>query len=277
MARNAPKRSVVRHNRRAAMPELTQDRLKELLYYDSETGVFTRKVTTSSRGIAGQVVGSANASGTVYIRVDGLKRGAARLAWLYQYGVLPDVRVGHRNGDKADNRIVNLRVMDGRKTKLTQSRLIELMHYNKDTGQFTRLVTGGSTKAGSHVGGKRNNGYICIAVDGFVYQAHRLAFLYMKAAMPEQVDHINHVRDDNRWSNLRAATATTNAQNRSQRSDNKSGVTGVFYELGKCKWRARVMTGGKTIDLGHFDTLQAATKARLRAEIKYGFHPNHGK
>jgi len=259
------------------MPELTQDRLKELLYYDSETGVFTRKVTTSSRGIAGQVVGSANTFGTVYIRVAGVKLVAARLAWLYQYGVLPDVRVGHRNGDKADNRIVNLRVMDGRKTKLTQSRLIELMHYNKDTGQFTRLVAGGSTKAGSHVGGKRNNGYICIAVDGFVYQAHRLAYMYLTGSMPQQVDHINHIRDDNRWSNLRAATAVTNAQNKSRRKNSNSGVNGVSFRADNSKWRAEITVKSTKINLGSFKTVEEASAARLHAEIKYGFHPNHGK
>lgn len=90
-------------------PELTAARLRELLSYDPETGIFRRLVSTSSTARAGDVAGGLNSEGYVRIRVDGVSYRAHRLAWLYVHGRWPTDQLDHRNGVRADNRIANLR------------------------------------------------------------------------------------------------------------------------------------------------------------------------
>lgn len=88
---------------------LTQERLKELLHYDRDTGVFTRIKTTSSRAIEGNVAGYVGSGGYLRVRVDCRVYFCHRLAWLYEYGEFPSKFMDHINGDRQDNRISNLR------------------------------------------------------------------------------------------------------------------------------------------------------------------------
>jgi len=88
---------------------LTQKRLKELLTYNPETGVFTRNCTTSPRAQAGQTVGSKHNAGYLCVSIDRKSHLLHRLAWLYMYGFLPEHDIDHINHDRTDNRIRNLR------------------------------------------------------------------------------------------------------------------------------------------------------------------------
>ena len=88
---------------------LTQDRLKEVLSYDPDSGKFIWKISTSNRVKAGSVAGTLNSTGYIYIRVDGKKYLAHRLAWLHAYGYDPEHGIDHLNGVRDDNRISNLR------------------------------------------------------------------------------------------------------------------------------------------------------------------------
>lgn len=91
--------------------KLTQERLKELLHYDPEIGVFTWKVH-SKKGPdhIGKRAGTVHkTSGYRVIRVDGKVERGARLAWLYMTGEHPQDSVDHKNGVTDDDRWANLR------------------------------------------------------------------------------------------------------------------------------------------------------------------------
>jgi hypothetical protein len=94
------------------MSELTSARLKELLTYWPDVGLFLWR-TTRGRAASGSVAGSIHRYGYRVINVDGKSYGAHRLVWLYVHGEWPNV-IDHINGDRADNRIANLRDVDTR-------------------------------------------------------------------------------------------------------------------------------------------------------------------
>lgn len=88
----------------------TQERLKQVVEYDSETGVFRWKLSTGPRVKVGEVTGAAKPPIYGRIQIDGVRYVSSRLAWLYVYGEYPDVLIDHINTDITDNRIVNLRL-----------------------------------------------------------------------------------------------------------------------------------------------------------------------
>lgn len=94
------------------MSGLTQDRLRHLLHYDPDTGVFIRLVALCNRVKVGDVAGGNNGDGYVKIRVDGKLYFAHCLAWLYMVGQWPSHEVDHRDTDRANNRWANLRATD---------------------------------------------------------------------------------------------------------------------------------------------------------------------
>lgn len=89
--------------------DVTLERLRELLDYDPETGIFTRRITRGN-GAAGQPAGADCGRGYLKIAIDGRDYRAHRLAWFYHYGEWPPGEVDHKNTIKADNRIANLRL-----------------------------------------------------------------------------------------------------------------------------------------------------------------------
>lgn len=91
-------------------PSLTQERLKSLLKYDPQTGVFLWLIRTSRRTFAGDVAGSINPKGYRVITIERRNYGAHRLAVLWMTGMLPTKEVDHENLHRSDNRWENLRV-----------------------------------------------------------------------------------------------------------------------------------------------------------------------
>jgi hypothetical protein len=92
-----------------------------------------------------------------------------------------------------------------------------------------------------------------------------------------EIDHIGQDSLDNRIKNLRLVTRRENALNQKQSKKNTSGQTGVSWNKRAKMWVAYIKIDGKLIHLGYYIEKEDAIKARKEAEIKYGFHENHGK
>jgi hypothetical protein len=159
--------------------------------------------------------------------------------------------------------------------KITQKELQRILHYDPDTGIFIwKARTANRTHIGTIAGTKSVRGYVCIQINKKIYAAHRLAFLYMEGYLPENdVDHINRIKDDNRWCNLREVSKSCNKRNQKVSKNNTTGVSGVYWKSDNKMWCCTIGAGGSKIFLGYFKNKLDAAKARLEAEVKYGY-PN---
>lgn len=122
----------------------------------------------------------------------------------------------------------------------------------------------------------RMNGYARGDILGVDVLAHRVIWLIMTGRWPNVIDHINGVRDDNRWRNLRSVTNRENTMNCARSKGNTSGITGVFQCKKSGSWVSYIKVNGRNISLGSFRTIEEAAVARGDANRKYGFHPHHG-
>jgi hypothetical protein len=144
--------------------------------------------------------------------------------------------------------------------------LREVLNYDPETGVFAWNIQRRGMKAGKTPGCINTSGYRVIRFDGVLYFAHRLAWLYVYGEWPSSghVDHINHLRADNRIANLRDVAVADNIRNRKGANKNSStGSLGVGRHGDK--WRARVMVNRKNVHLGTFDSLEAASRAANKA------------
>ena len=133
--------------------------------------------------------------------------------------------------------------------------------------------TGKGIKKNRQAGHLSEDGYIDIRIKNCLYPAHRIAWLMMTGSWPDNfVDHINRIRSDNRFVNLREATKAENAQNTDLPSNNTSGYKGVVWHKPNRNWCAQIIINKKHIHLGSFENLQDAINARIEAEKKFFTH-----
>lgn len=153
------------------------------------------------------------------------------------------------------------------KADLTAERLRELLHYDANTGVFTwRINRKGGVKAGQTAGCLANNGYLVVRLDGKLYLAHRLAWLYVHGAWPQnKVDHKSRIKTDNRIDNLRNASDHLNSHNTTIRPLAGTYRMGLDRNLKK-PWGAKIFAFGKAENLGYFATPEEAHKAYLLAK-----------
>ena len=87
------------------------DRLRDVLDYTPETGVFTWKKRSGNNTYSvGDTAGSINSNGHRQIQINSKRYLSHRLAWLYVYGNFPFLQIDHINRDRGDNRLINLRL-----------------------------------------------------------------------------------------------------------------------------------------------------------------------
>lgn len=135
---------------------------------------------------------------------------------------------------------------------------------------------------GKPAGRMMDHGYfrVSVSVKGSARQfyAHRVVWFLANGKWPtDQIDHENGDRADNNLSNLREASCSKNAQNKTLQANNTSGIKGVSFDKPSGKWEARLKIDGKRIRLGYFVELSDAEHAiRAAREKHHGEFSNHG-
>lgn len=144
---------------------------------------------------------------------------------------------------------------------ITKELLYHLFEYNKSAGL---LIWKNAPKHNSQLTGLRAGtivlGYRSIKIKGLQFKEHHLIWFIETGAFPKyELDHINGLRDDNRYENLRDISKELNQQNqRSARVDNKTGFLGVSKKNGKFYAQISSKRLDKKFSLGYFDTAEEA-------------------
>lgn len=100
---------------------ITQHELQNILDYNQLTGVFVWKNPTKyKRSVLGKKAGSLTCNGYIGVRINKKSYLMHRLAWLYVYGKFPNNHIDHINGNRIDNRIINLRDVPQRENARNQ-------------------------------------------------------------------------------------------------------------------------------------------------------------
>jgi len=166
----------------------------------------------------------------------------------------------------------------------------QLIHYDAESGTLTwrerprsmfkteRDWKAWNTRYAGQVAftAQDGSGYLAGTILGVRILAHRLIWFLVTGEWPDQVDHRDHNRSNNRLTNLRASDPLRNQRNRTRQKSNKSGINGVF-QLPSGKWTAQIKVKRKPIHLGVFDTKTHAAAARMEANARHGFAENHGR
>ena len=156
--------------------------------------------------------------------------------------------------------------------KISHEHLKAILNYDPETGIFTWRVNAGRwgrIPPGTVTGNvSKGHGYTQINILGKVFRAHILAWVYMTGEYPkDEIDHINRIKHDNRFSNLRESTPKENTKNKSKYSNNTSGFTGVSWHKRKGQWQVRIGADGVRKNLGYFDTREAAAAVYVANKV----------
>jgi hypothetical protein len=163
---------------------------------------------------------------------------------------------------------------------LTQDALKEVINYDPTTGIFTWINKAYYRVLGKEAGSVGGKGYRYIAIQGKKHIEGRLAWLYMTGSFPPEgyeVDHIDTIKSNCKWNNLRIGTGRQNMFNQGIRSTNTSGVKGVSWCKQTKKWEANIRHEGRNIKLGRYNSIEEASTAVVAKRKQFhGEFANHG-
>ena len=157
------------------------------------------------------------------------------------------------------------------------SYLWDNLSYDPETGHLWWKFKKYKRDLSNPAGFTTKSGYREIQLCGKSFKQHRLAFIFMGEVIPKEVDHINGVKDDNRWVNLRPSCRATNCMNRAKFKGCSTDLKGVHWSNHHNKYRAWVGFEGRQKHLGYFDCPEDAYKVYCEAVDKYhGEFKNYG-
>lgn len=153
----------------------------------------------------------------------------------------------------------------GTATDASPDYIRSLLDYDSVRGRLVWRGVGHAARRPGHIAGSAHkSGYRHITIDRRAYKEHRVVWCWVHGRWPpDEIDHINRDRSDNRVENLREATRSQNAINGPVRRNNATGHNGVSRRHGR--WLARIHIGYKSRFLGYFDSLDDAIAARAIA------------
>ena len=172
---------------------------------------------------------------------------------------------------------------------LSQEYLKECFYYNDITGElikkqrprhhFKTLRCYKISIAKSSIPGRSitDTGYITVSIDNKTFYAHRIIWKMQTGEDPSFIDHIDHNRANNAWNNLRNIQREDHNKNLGRSTNNKSGITGVYFSKAANKWVAQCQVDGCTNYLGCYTDIHDAGQAVLEFRMKNNFHENHGQ
>lgn len=178
--------------------------------------------------------------------------------------------------------------MANRKPLPDQATLKRLLNYDAETGVLTwrartpDLFEGNRSDqacrlwnfrfAGKPAFSRDERGYLKGTLIGHRVSAHRVAFKMAHGVEPDEIDHKNGKKDDNRICNLRSVSHTENQRNMRHRKTNRPGIA---FHIRRKKWVAYISDGYKRLHLGVFDSEEAAWQARCGAADQLGYSKDH--
>lgn len=224
---------------------LTAARLREVLIYNPETGVFTWRVNNGRNGKTGCVAGGKSGK-YQKITIDGIANAAHRIAWAYTHGEWPEKGyIDHENGNGMDNKNSNLR--DATNGENMQNKVGA--HKNNKTGLLGVHLHG---KSGKYISQIRTNGATkTVGSFNTAEEAHE-AYLHAKLK-------------DHPFGKL--TPKLKEPPQRLLHRASSSGFTGVEFTERTGRFRAFFNVGRlKKVHVGYFDTALEASQAREAAK-----------
>lgn len=153
---------------------------------------------------------------------------------------------------------------------LSQAEVKARIRYNSKTGEVwwrrkkedSHYARGWNKKfAGKKAGRVSFMGYWDVSIDNVRYRHHQLAWVYVTGKWPkDQIDHINGNKLDNRFCNLREASAAQNGWN-VRTNWNSSGLKGAHWNRNTGKYLAQIKVNGVRYSMGYHDTAKQAHQA----------------
>jgi hypothetical protein len=150
----------------------------------------------------------------------------------------------------------------------SQSYVFSLFEYRD--GKLYRKTNRSNVKIGQEAGWMGNKGYRIVSIDYKHVLVHRLIYFMHYGHMPERVDHINGVRDDNLINNLREANCSQNNYNQKVGKRNKSGCKNVSWNKARNKWVVRIAYDKCKLKQWYVDDFEFAEL--LAEEAREKFH-----
>lgn len=147
--------------------------------------------------------------------------------------------------------------------EITAEYVRSVLSYDPITGALTWIRSVGKRSyVGLRAGCIGTGGYRHVNILKQQLAEHRVIWLYMNGRWPkDEIDHINLIRDDNTWANLREADRANNSFNSPAHKDNRSGTKGVSWNKKRNKWVAQISINGRQTNLGRYFTKEEAHAA----------------